>query len=98
MTSIFSDDFMREYALIAPKRVTLKTIRGLGAFLVAVSASHLVGSAFLDGQHIDHTVEVETGWKIFQITSFRDSAECLTVWAYDCVSAMACSVPLFQAI
>ena len=98
MTSIFSDDFMREYALIAPKRVTLKTIRGLGSSLVAVSTSNLVGSAFLDGQHINHTVEVETGWKIFQITSFRDSAECLTVWASDCVSAMACSVPLFQAI
>ena len=90
--SISSDDVVREYALIAPKRVTLKTIRGLGSSLVAVSASNLVGFAFLDGQHIDHTVEVETGWKIFQITSFRDSAECLTVWAYDCVSAMACSV------
>ena len=98
MVSISSDDVVREYVLIAPKRVTLKTTRGPGSSLVAVSTSNLVGSAFLDGQHINHTVEVETGWKIFQITSFRDSAECLTVWAYDCVSAMACSVPLFQAI
>lgn len=98
MISVSSNDVVSKYALVAPKHATLKTIRGLGAFLVTVSACRLVGFAFLDGQHIDHAVEIETGGKIFEITSFRDSTECLTIWASDCVSTMAGSVPLFQAI
>ena len=82
----------------AIKYATLETIRALGAFFAAISALYLADFTFFNGQHIDQAVQIKTGWKIFQIATFRYSANSLTLRTSDCVSAMACSVPLFQAL
>ena len=86
------------YALCAIKYTTLETVRTLGAFLVAISTSYLATFTFFNGQHINQAVQIKTCWKIFQIATFRYSANSLTLRTSDCVSAMACSVPLFQAL
>ena len=95
---VVSEDVVSNDALLTPKHATLETIRTLGTFLVAISTSYLAGFTFFNGQHINQAVQIKTGRKIFQIATFRYSANSLTLRTSDCVSAMACSVPLFQAL
>ena len=85
-------------ALFTPKHTTLETIRTLGALLLTVSTSNLAGFAFFNGQHINQAVQIKTGGKIFQIATIRHFANNLAFRASDCVSAMAWSVPVFQAL
>ena len=89
---------MSRYALLTIKYATLETIRSLGAFFVAISTSYWAVFAFLDCQHINQAIDIKTGWKIFQIATFRYSANGLTFRASDGVAAMARRMPLFQAV
>ena len=85
-------------ALFTPKHATLETVRTLGALLLTVSTSSLTGFAFSNGQHVNQGVQMNTGGKICQITTTRHSANKLAFRASDCVSTMAWSVPVFQAL
>ena len=85
-------------ALFTPKHATLETVRTLGALLLTVSTSSLTGFAFFNGQHVNQGVQMNTGGKICQITTTRHSANKLAFRASDCVSTMAWSVPVFQAL
>jgi len=76
----------------------VETVGSLGAFLLAVSTSHLAASALFYCQHINQAIQIKTGWKILQIATFRYSANGLTFWASDRVAAMARRMPLFQAV
>jgi len=80
------------------KYATLETIRSGRAFLLAVPTSYLTTSALFDCQHINQAVQIKTGWKIFQIATFRYSANALTFRASDGVAAMTRPMPLFQAV
>jgi len=88
---------VRSYALLTTQHATLETIRIPGTFLLTISASSLTTSALFYFQHINQAIQIKTGWKIFQITTFRDSANGLTFRASDGVAAMARTMPLFQA-
>ena len=91
-------DVVRNYALLAIKCTAMETIGTFRAVLVAISTFHLAGFTFSNCQHINQAVQIKTGGKIFQIATFRHSATSLALRASDCVSAMACSVPLIQAM
>ena len=85
-------------ALFTPKHATLETVGTLGALLWTVSTSSLTGFTFFNGQHVNQGVQMNTGGKICQITTTRHSANKLAFRASDCVSTMAWSVPVFQAL
>ena len=89
---------MGSYALLTIKYATLETVRSLGAFFVAISTSYWAVSALFYCQHINQAIAIKTGWKIFEIATFRHSANGLTFWASDGVAAMALAMPLFQAV
>ena len=76
----------------------METIGTFRVALVAISTFHLAGFTFSNCQHINQAVQIKTGGKIFQIATFRHSAKSLALRASDCVSAMASSVPLIQAM
>jgi len=95
---IASHDVVSSYALLTIKYATLETVTSLGAFFVTISTSNWALFAFLDCQHINQAIEIKTGWKIFQIATFRYSANGLTFRASDGVAAMARPMPLFQAV
>jgi len=65
------DDVVCSYALLTIKYATLKTVRSLGALFVTISTSYWAASAFFDSQHINEAIQIKTGWKIFQIATFR---------------------------
>ena len=85
---IASNDVVSNQALFTPKHATLETIRSLGAFLVAISTSYLAGFALFNSEYIDQAVQIKTGWKIFQIATFRYSANAIVSSSVDrnCVS------------
>jgi len=89
---------MGSYARLTIKYATLETVRSLGAFLLTISTFYLAVSTLFNSQHINQAIQVKTGWKIFQIATFRYSANGLTLWASDRVAAMARLMPLFQAV
>ena len=91
-------DVVSDYALLTVKHTALETIGTFRAALVAISTFHLAGFTFSNCQHINQAVQIKTGGKIFQIATFRHSAKSLALRASDCVSAMASSVPLIQAM
>jgi len=95
---ISSHDVVCSYALLTIKYATVETVRSLGAFFVAISTSYWAVSALFDCQHINQAIEIKTGWKIFQIAAFRYSANGYTFRTSDGVAAMACAMPLFQAV
>jgi hypothetical protein len=95
---IASHDVVPSYALLTIKHATLEAVRSLGAFLLAIPTSYLATFAFFYCQHINQTIQIKTGWKIFQIATFRYSANDLTFRASDGVAAMARPMPLFQAV
>jgi len=95
---IVSHDVVACYTLLTIKYATLETVRSLGAFLLAVSTSYLTTSALFDCHYINQAIQIKTGWKIFQIATFRYSANGLTIWASDGVAAIARPMPLFQAM
>jgi len=65
-------DVVCSYALLAMKYATLETVRSLGALFVTISTSYWAASAFFDSQqHINESNQIKTGWKIFQIATFR---------------------------
>jgi len=76
----------------------VETVRSLGAFFVTISTSYWAVSALFYCQHVNQAIEIETGWKIFQIATFKYSANGLTIRASDGVAAMARLMPLFQAV
>jgi len=73
---VAANNVVSTYALLAPESTTLKTIGTLGAFLVAIAASHLAAVTFFNSQNVDHTVQVKTCRKILQIAALRYFAEC----------------------
>ena len=95
---IASHDVVCSCARLAIKYATLETVRSLGAFLLAISAFYLGFSAFFDCKHINQAIQIKTCWKIFQIATFRYSADGLTFRASDGFAAMARRMPLFQAV
>jgi len=81
------------------KYATLETVGSPGAFRLAVPTSHLAASALFYCQHINQAIQIKTGWKIFQIATFRYSVyNGLTIWASDGVAATTLHMPLFQAV
>jgi len=95
---IASHDVVCSYALLTVKYATLETVRSLGTFFLAVPTFHLAASTLFYCQHINQAIQIKTGWKIFQIATFRNSANGLTIWASNGVAAMALPMPLFQAV
>jgi len=92
-------DVVPSYTLLTIKYTTLETVRSFGTpFQVTISTSYWTASALFDSQHINQAIQIKTGWKIFQIATFRYSANGLTVRASDRVAAMARPMPLFQAL
>ena len=89
---------MSDYALLTVKHTALETIGTFRVALVAISTFHLTGFAFSNCQHINQAVQIKTGGKVFEIATFRHSAESLALRAPDYVSATAFSVPLIQAM
>ena len=98
MIFIASHDVVCSDALLAVKYATLETVSSLGAFLLAVPTPYLTTSTLFYCQHINQAIQIKTGWKIFQIASFRYSANGLTIWASHGVTAMTRPMPLFQAV
>jgi len=95
---IASHDVVSSYAPLTIKYATVETVRSFEAFFVTISTFYWAAFALFDCQHINQAIEIKTGWKIFQIATFRHSANGLTFWASDGVAAMARPMPLFQAV
>jgi len=92
-------DVVPSYTLLTIKYTTLKTVRSLGAlFQITISASYWAASALFDSQHINQAIQIKTGRKIFQIATFRYSANGLAFRASDVLATMALRMPLFQTV
>ena len=73
MLSVFPQDIVRVYIILAPKLATVKTITCIFALLITVSTSHFWCVTFFDCQNIEQIFQVETVWQSFHAATLGNS-------------------------